>query len=196
MKLGTHNSMTYLPVKKWYLLPFKFMAKCQNIDIEEQYNLGVRMFDLRISYDNEGKVEFKHGLMSFKGDVNAILKLLNSKKKSNGQIYVRLLLEVSNKKQADKQLKFFLEDCSKWEDKYRKLKFFCGRTKYNWKQVYKFKEDDIDIVQKVSSMTKNKIDDLWPWLFAYRNNLSNFQSRDNDKWLLLDFIELIKDELG
>ena len=36
-KIGSHNSMTYLPPKKWYMYPFKFVAKCQSSTIEEQY---------------------------------------------------------------------------------------------------------------------------------------------------------------
>lgn len=51
MKLASHNSMTYLPIKKWWLKPFRFIAQCQNKTIEEQYQAGVRMFDIRIAFN-------------------------------------------------------------------------------------------------------------------------------------------------
>lgn len=185
MKLGTHNSMTYLPPKKWYMYPFKFMAKCQNKNIVEQYMLGVRMFDLRIFF-KDFIPEFRHGSMAFKGDVETTLAILNC----YGPVYIRLLLEVhKNTKRVHIQEELFKLKCEEWEKKYTNIKFFCGRRKFDWKQIYKFELDDIDVVQKVSSMTGTKLDDLFPWLYARFFNKKNFKNKDNNKWLLLDFIE-------
>lgn len=52
--LGSHNSMSYLPIKGWrkILTPW---TKCQSLNIEEQYAQGVRYFDLRVRrYKNKG----------------------------------------------------------------------------------------------------------------------------------------------
>lgn len=195
MNIGTHNSMTYLPPKKWWMCPFKFIAKCQKLTVEEQYKLGVRMFDIRVSYDKNNNVEFRHGLIAYKGDVVSILKYLNSQKKYNGQIYVRLILEVNNEKEASRQIPLFLNDCAKWEEKYKKLLFFCARSKYNWRQLYQFKVNDLDIDQKVGSMSGNKFYSIWPWYYAYKNNCHNLKKINGDKWTLFDFIEIIKDGL-
>ena len=181
MKLGTHDSMTYLPPKRWYLYPFKFMAKCQSKDIETQYKLGARMFDLRVKF-NDGNPEFAHGLLTFKGDVFATLSYLNTK-----GAYIRLLLEAT--KENEYQENHFIKFCQFCEQSYTNLTFFCGRRKFDWKQLYKFPADDIDIVQKVSSTIGSKIDDLWPWLYARFTNKKNYKNRDKDKWLLVDFIE-------
>lgn len=186
MKLGTHNSMSYLPPKKWYLYPFRFMAKCQSVDIAEQYKLGARMFDLRIRYDKNGVPEFRHGSMAFKGNVEDILKYLNSRK---ARCYIRLLLEVKNTKDLVRQELLFLDDCKRWEATYKGLTFFCGRRKFDWKQLYKFKADDIEVIQKVSSMTGTVLDDLCPILYARLYNKKNYREWDSSKWLLLDFIE-------
>lgn len=35
IKLGSHNSMSYLKPKNLLMWPFKFMAKCQKVDITE-----------------------------------------------------------------------------------------------------------------------------------------------------------------
>lgn len=183
MKLGTHNSMSYLPPKKWYLKPFKFMAKCQNLSILEQYNLGARMFDIRIAFKNFIP-EFRHGSMAFEGKVETILEALNSL----GDVYVRLILEI-NKNTKGIQEELFIMKCKEWEKEYPNIKFFCGRRKYDWKQLYKFKLDDINIIQKVSSMTGTKLDDLFPWLYARLFNKKNYNNWDAKEWLLLDFIE-------
>lgn len=182
MKLGTHNSMSYLPPKKWYLNLFKFMAKCQNLDIFDQYKLGAKMFDIRISFDGY-QPEFRHGLIAFKGDVESTLIALNSYK----NVYVRLILETDE--YSKKQEELFIMMCKEWEKEYTNIKFFCGRRKYDWKQLYKFKLDDIEVVQKIASMTGTKLDDLFPWLYAKFFNKRNYKDWDAKKWLLLDYIE-------
>lgn len=181
MKLGTHNSMTYLPPKKWKL--FKFIAKCQNLSIQEQYSLGVRMFDIRVAFKNFIP-EFRHGSMAFEGNVEDILAFLNNV----GSVYVRLVLEI-NKGTKGTQEELFIMKCKEWEKEYPNIKFFCGRRKYDWKQLYKFELDDINVIQKVSSMTGTKLDDIFPWLYARFFNKKNYNNRDTKEWLLLDFIE-------
>lgn len=63
MELGSHNSLTYLPVKQWYLKPFKWVAKCQSKTIDEQFcDYGVRLFDIRVKFNN-GEPVVAHGFM-------------------------------------------------------------------------------------------------------------------------------------
>ena len=183
MKLGTHNSMTYLPPKKWYLYPFRFIAKCQSKTIQEQYELGARMFDLRIKFDKKGTPEFRHGSMAFKGSVTKTLQFLNTKK-----VYVRLLLE-TKKSDIDQEEMFriFCRDCQEY---FPNIKFFCGRRKFDWKVVFEFKYKEPYIEQYVSSMQGSKIDDLWPWLYAKLHNKEHMQECDKRKWNLFDFIEI------
>lgn len=186
MKLGTHNSMSYLPPKKWYLTPFKFMAKCQSLSIEEQYKRGARMFDIRVAFNKYRQIEIKHGLMAFKGNIYQILEYLNSLK---GSIYIRLILE--SNKPDDIQTSLFMNFCVEAEHMFPKLKFFAGNRKCDWKVLYKFKTKDPNIEQPVSSMRGNKLDDLWPWLYAKLNNKkSREQYKGSKNWVLMDFIEL------
>lgn len=168
------------------MYPFRFMAKCQKLSVDKQYKLGSRMFDIRISYDKYNKPEFRHGFISFKGDVEKVLEYLNSTK---AKVYVRLLLEVRNTKDLDRQESLFIKDCEKWKDNYKGIVFFCGRRKFDWEYVYKFKVNDIDIIQKVSSMTGTILDDLCPIIYARLYNKKNFKEWDQSKWMLLDFIE-------
>lgn len=46
LKLGTHNSMTYLkPTGLVQILAWN-TGKCQNLSLEEQYEFGVRFFKI------------------------------------------------------------------------------------------------------------------------------------------------------
>lgn len=187
MKLGTHNSMSYLPIKKWYLYLFKFIAKCQSKSIQYQYELGARMFDIRVSF-NYQEPEFRHGLISYKGDVFNTLQDLNN---LGDKVYVRLILEL-NKFTVDKELKenFFCNFCKYVDNKYRNIEFFCGRRKDTWEQLYVFKTPDIEIAQKIGSMASNKLWSVFPWLYARLFNKKSKSNSDKDEWLLLDFIEI------
>lgn len=187
LKLGSHDSMSYLPPKNWLLYPFRLIARCQSVSIEEQYKIGCRMFDIRVKFDKSGHPYFCHGSMRFKGDVYSVLNYLNT---LNDDIYVRLLSEY--RKPTDRQKKSFLIFCEYIEQKYNNLKFFCGRSKGDWKQLYKFQHDDIDIDQPVSSMTWLVLDDWFPWGYAHFMNQKNFDSRNRDKWILMDFVNNLK----
>ena len=65
--LGAHNSLTYLRPKKWWMVPFHWMARCQGVDYKEQYEkYGVRLFDLRIWFsDDTREIVVCHGVMTF-----------------------------------------------------------------------------------------------------------------------------------
>lgn len=175
--------MSYLPPKKWYLYPFRFMAKCQSVDIEKQYELGARMFDIRISFDKKGNPEFRHGSMAFKGDIDETFKFLNDKK-----VFVRLVLET--KTPSILQECRFIQFCHYVEKQFPDITFFCGTRKFDWKRVYEFKIRDINIIQKISSMTGTILDDWWPWLYAKTHNKKNLANYDRNEWLLIDFINI------
>lgn len=195
IKLGTHNSMTYLPVKKWWMKPFRFMAKCQAVTLKEQYKLGSRMFDLRVRFDKKGTPYFCHGLISFKGNVEQALQFLNKR-----GVMVRLILETN--KDNVYQEAMFLEFCDRVKEQYNRIKFFGGIRKGGWLTLYEFGFNP-EFVDKYSSNNQpgpncsgTVLDDLWPWIYAKLNNKKNFESRDTDKYLLIDFIDMLKDELG
>jgi len=66
--IGSHNTMTYLPVRKWWMSLIKWTAKCQHNSIKWQYEHGARVFDFRIRCRNNNIV-FAHGLVEYKLDV-------------------------------------------------------------------------------------------------------------------------------
>lgn len=190
-KLGSHNSMTYLPPKKWYLYPFRFMARCQSKTIEEQYELGIRMFDIRIAFDKKGRPEFRHGLIAYKGEVEPIFKFLNERKDT----HVRLLLEEYRDDKTSIQEVLFALACNVWKVQYPHIKFFGGRRKRDWSKIVDFDyEPEYD--NKYSSCntpdgkTGTVLDDLWPWLYAKLHNKKSIEKGTDKPWLLLDFVNI------
>lgn len=190
-RLGSHDSMTYLPPKKWYLYPFRFMARCQSKTIEEQYELGIRMFDIRISFDKEGTPEFRHGLIAYKGDVKSVLEYLNRM----GDTHVRIMLEEYRDDKSDFNEVLFALACNDWKKHYPKIKFFGGRRKRDWAKIIDFKYDPI-YDNKYSSCntpdgkTGTVLDDLWPWLYAKLHNRKNIKKGTDKPWLLIDFVDI------
>lgn len=188
MIIGSHNSWSYLPSKKWYLTPFKFIAKCQDLNIYEQYVHGVKCFDLRIRWNKKGVPEIAHGFMVYKITLSEILEhldFLNNKK----DCYVRVILEVRTKKQyTDFQIDKFNNFCKFCVKHYDNIKFWCGRNLYNWNEDFKF---DIEptCAEKYSSVCSPRIiDDWYPRLFARINNKKIIRQGTSNDILLIDFV--------
>lgn len=182
MELGTHNSMTYLKPKKWFLYPFQFIARCQSKTIQQQYeDYNVRLFDIRIKYNKDGDPEFRHGSMAYKGDVYETLNYLNSK---NVPIKIRILLET--KKEDSLNEIFFIKDLNRFKELYPNLTFYEGRRKFDWKKIVDI--PTLDVKQIVSSMDDKKLNDLWPWLYAKKHNRENLLNCSEDETVLIDFI--------
>lgn len=93
--IGTHNSMTYLPPRRWWLKPFTFLWRCQDKTIEEQKKLGVTYLDIRIRLDSiKDKWFFCHGIVDVGKGFNNIGEVIEYLE-STGCEY-RLILERGN----------------------------------------------------------------------------------------------------
>lgn len=203
MKLASHDTMTYLKPKRWWLIPFHFMARCQSKTIEEQYEkYGIRYFDLRISFDKEGNPEFRHGSIAFKGvDVLKVLEYLNNK---NEGIQIRILLESNEatfkfkylfnkdkiEKEKQRQIKLFQIFMLLCESTFTDLKFHCGRSKWDWKVIYECKNPEPTLDQKISSMTWKIFDDWYPYIYARLMNHKNIKMGTDKDYLMIDFLHI------
>ena len=195
-KIGSHNTFSYLRPKKWYMLPFWFVSKCQSKDIVDQYESGARIFDIRINFDKNYKFQISHGFMAFnisEGDVEFFLEQLNNLANDNNKIYIRLIYELNydldDEDRQSKEEDLFKSYCKKWQDKYGKLIFFGGNRKYDWDILFDFKTDAPRFVDLYSSTTGTVWDDWCPWLYATLHNKVNLEEYENDdKYVLMDFI--------
>lgn len=100
--------------------------KCQNLSLEEQYEFGVRFFDLRIRFDEEATPYFAHGLLEFhEKAVTNVLAFLDQKQ----DCIVNLVME-SFGKVKDSQDRLFIDFCKQAEDQYKYITFVGGWSKY------------------------------------------------------------------
>lgn len=189
---GSHNTMTYLPIKNWWMFPGLLIARCQNHNIEEQFKNGARVFDLRIYFNTKSmQWGFAHGLINFKSkkSVTEIIRDIRQlKETTQDDVYVRLILE---KWTLESDCYIFSRKCSFYEQVCPKLKFIGGNRKGDWKKLYTFKTDVPDNLnnQWVSSMAEDArwYEKVFPFLYALRMNKKN-RLRMKEKLNLFDFI--------
>lgn len=203
MKLGSHNSFTYLPIKQWYLKPFAFMARCQEVDIWNQYFLGVRLFDLRVRFDKNGDPVICHNLAEYKADDSFIFDTLKKLNNCKG-IHVRVVLELrkSNTEKYDRQKRLFEAFCINLKKDYSNITFFGGNDRTGFttgEKIYDF-NNDVQIVGLYSSTTSlfkinskilRIIDDWYPKYYAQKCNKKNLENlKDYPGWVHIDFVNI------
>lgn len=136
-KLGTHNSLTYAEPTTLLGKLFNKTAKCQELTLEEQYNLGVRYFDIRI---NRAGSNAKHGFIYYKQNVELAIAWLNSMSTEEDHIYVSLNYENGIFERKSKYEPAFQQLFSSMISTYRNLTFVGGYAKHPWRKVIDVKD--------------------------------------------------------
>lgn len=191
--IGTHNSLTYLPVKHWWKKPFNFIAKCQNKDIITQVSEGVTIFDFRFRFDDNHNIVFAHGSMEYDLNKDAFLNILSYLNSINTKkIYVRIIYESSFfDEYVDTSFKenMFSDLCNMIQSVCTNIIFFGGNRKYDWKVLYDFKTKAPTFRDAYSSVECKWLS-WFPLLYAkYINKKINLNEyRNDDKSILMDFI--------
>ena len=194
MEIASHNTMSYLTPAKWYMRPFHFIGRCQDLTLEQQLKKGVRVFDIRITFDKSYTPRFAHGRMMFKSkNVEHYLRIINT----FGNCSVRIILETPHNNDIDDiHMNLFTCLVMKWIGIFKNIKFFEGTRKYDWWQVVNINQlhPTPKYIQKISSMTGSILDDWFPRLYAMFNNRKNIDKyvKDNpsnkDGYIFIDFI--------
>lgn len=152
--IGSHNTMSYLPPRYWWMRPFRFLAKCQSKTLLEQLDARAEAVDLRVCFDRKGVAQFAHGAMTFQCHV-PFEKVLD---RLPPYTAVRLILERERRASDERQ---FMRLCRAVESAYPWLAFFGGYSKRPWCKLYTFKSEEngeLPLHQHVGSMA---IDARW-----------------------------------
>lgn len=89
--LGSHNSFSYLTPTKWWMRLLTPWAKCQNKTIIEQYNAGVRYFDIHVAFNEYGTIRLVHNWIEYPSSaLFEALRVLNNK----SGVHLRILLDM------------------------------------------------------------------------------------------------------
>ena len=204
MKIASHNSYSYLPVRRWWMKPIAFTARCQRLNITKQFMCGVRLFDIRVRFDKKGRPYLCHGLIEYDYDPHWILKSL-SILGYHQRVYVRMVLET--RKPDEWQEMQFRNYCELLELNYSNITFFGGNNRTDWEckhPIYDFKNPLPDIKHSYASATTRfpkgwkwlrHIDDLYPLGYARKYNKKNTKNLsaffgEQHEWLMLDFVDI------
>ena len=188
MKLATHNSLSYVR-PQWWARPFNFISKCQSLTVWQQYDLGVRYFDIRIWWSGNRLIS-KHGLAKYDVDVLSVLDFLNSK---NDKVRVRLVLEdtFAFGKNYDSRFVAFVNEVVK---KYENVTFLCGVKKSTWAKLVDLLDEPLEDFYEFFGDDGSEIYNP-KWNAKHNNRLywrlaSLLSSTGSDSWLMFDFIEI------
>ena len=148
------KSWSYLPVNNWWMRPFSFFNKKQEVDIKEQYNrFKVRGFDLTVRFNNKNQLLLCNNKIDYKYDSEQLLNDL-SWIDSRTDCYVRVTLEDNKNKDR------FIEFCKMLESNFKYIKFFGGCDYYN-EHIYYFEHFpnyiESNFTTKSSSKSHNSI---------------------------------------
>lgn len=190
MILGSHNSWSYLKPRKWWMKPFRFMARCQDVDIKTQYEkYGVRYFDLRINFDDDGLIVV-HGFMEYKMTPFQLLDSLVWLD-YKGDVYVRIVLD-SRKKHLDKRTieAIFVEMCQDFVKKYPHIRFCCGEDIETKEVIYPFPANPTCEECYSSVRPPKLLDDWYPRLYALLHNKKIVKKGTDKDVLLIDFVNI------
>ena len=173
MKLASHNSLSYYP-PQWWVIPFNWMARCQSLTLEQQYDKGVRLFDIRIKIVNN-TLYSGHGIATYKVDFDAIFSFMHDK----GDCTVRIILESGN----DTRFRIFVEYLMKI---YQNIEYTGGQRKRDWKKLVNFPESDIT---HLYWMYKKWWMIPFPYWYAKKYNKENQRYLNDSSWSMFDFIK-------
>lgn len=194
MTKGSHNSFTFMH-PQWYLRPFAFIGRCQSKTIEEQWAAGVRLFDLRIRCDKDGKPMIVHNSFVYTVGNGQVCRLLYDiaelaiayKEKP----YVRILHDIRRESQdTSKELSAFRNICHTLKVYYgSNINFIGGNNLIDWRVDYPFPFAGPEIAEMHASICWPKWAHWWPWLYARLHNAENLENmKGYPAVLLYDFV--------
>ena len=92
--IGSHNSFTYLTPTKWWGKMLAPWAKCQSLNIKEQYKSGVRYFDARVAFDKSYNLRLVHNYVDF--PLTGLYEGLEELNKHE-DVWLRIILDMRKK---------------------------------------------------------------------------------------------------
>lgn len=177
--LGTHDSMSYNINN--YFSPF---AKTQNFDLQTQYNLGVRYFDLRFKKKENGDVVAFHGIVDLKIKREEIFEFFfNIIKKEKTFIILNILFE-------DRSMQLYTDII-----KYLQDNNFLPNCIFNNSNIPKIK----NLYNKIFFSNIYEKDDIYKFLIFDYNAINinfNIKKEDVNEGSISDKIQILKKVLN
>lgn len=192
--LGSHNSLSYLPCKRWWMYLINWAAKCQNKTLSEQFHDGVRYFDIRLKWDDKEGWVIAHGIIEYKGNIRRVLETLDSLADYyDEKLYVRFMLEY-NKRPNDEATKIIkLRNFVRYSrGEYSNIMYHLIETKWDEKVIDSY-SNNISLIHYSSVLGRKRFFCIPYWYAKFHNkeNRKTFKNSLEDKAnrvLMLDFV--------
>lgn len=201
--------MSFLSPHNWWQKLIAFTAECQSLDIQSQYEYGVRLFDIRLRrtcfschtsiYDTYSA----HGLMLYSSmTVADVLFFLNEKSTDKDPVYVQLNLE-NMKSEDDRDFLWFKNLFDECVQIYPNIRFCGGYAKHPWRKIVDCADPTITQRNweflnftymegtkwdKIKQFFKN-IFHFSPKYWAKNDNQKYKEQGTNDEFLMLDYVQ-------
>lgn len=190
--LGSHNSLSYLKPRQWWLRPLSWTAKCQDLDISRQWDVGVRYFDVRVRFRGNTAIS-AHGIFDYEIPLRSVFSLLDSRARDE-ECVVRLMLE----KKGNSEDLFFRSFVEIVKRKYPNLIFVGGLRKDPFEEIATVhhvpERHCYQLFQDYEAKTLwQKLKGLkfpFPWYYAKKNNRKYREGMTDSCYTILDFVEL------
>lgn len=166
-------------------------SKCQNKTIAEQYNAGVRYFDVRIAFNKNGSIRLVHNWVKYpSSELFEALRTLNNK----SDVYFRVLLDMRKKPKGVENTADILRWFYGFLD-YIMLNTTINISKaiifWNWKHII---DNGIEVTEyhaSVSGKWYEYIGGLECWAELHNNNILASTSdiiQSDKEVLLIDYV--------
>lgn len=182
--IGSHNSLSYLKPKHWYQWLFYPWAKCQNKTLKEQYDSGVRYFDIRVRFNKNNDIVFCHNFTIFNLSINDFYDELNSLPKD---CYFRFMLDYRSEPKFSNKYIIIFESFIQFITYYYKLNIHQAIIYWEGTNIYTNVNEQINLrscyASESNSIFKYLPPILYKWLYNKRPS-----SAEGNTCYLEDFI--------
>lgn len=131
--IGSHNTYTYLKSTNWVYNNCKKWWKCQEKTIQEQYDFGVRFFDIRV-YRDGNLWRACHGKVNLKKTWKSLEDICIEMEKNFPEAIYRIVLEKGDAYEFINETEF--KDHTLLTDKYPNLWRIDSKEREYWKGYY------------------------------------------------------------
>lgn len=162
--IGAHNTLTFLKPKGIISILGNYFAKCQNKNIQELYNSGVRLFDIRLRVTGD-KVTICHGVATYKGNPKDYVDQIVALYKGSDPTFIRFVQEDTYGKTNTSD---FVKLINSWNIK---IPIQVVSSKKDWTVII----DDLPKYESYDCLWHKGESPKFPYRYAKANNEKNLK---------------------
>ena len=202
--LGSHDSFTYMVARDGIINTFPSFWRCQEKTIKEQYDLGVRVFDIRVNKDVQNKKftwQVSHGLAKFNQNFVSLSAIGSYFKKQYPGSYFRVILESGSNN--EEIVTKFKEQAKKLMNSYEDIVWQVV-IKSPWTVLYQGKDFKVINDYSCHLFNWNVNRSLWEnikhfdfksysiksWAKKHNPNITQEMKDDPDKLYFMDYVNI------